>query len=244
MARMGVIEIVGVAVVFLAAGTVKGITGMGLPTVAVSLLGLWMAPSHAAALLVAPSIATNLAQCLGPHWRRLASVLWPAWLALAVVTVLMPDIAGAGSARLARRALGTVLIAYGAWGLWAPRLPSLAGRERWSGLVAGAATGAFTAWTAVFAIPLVPYLQALKLDKDALIQALGLSFMVATLALAWRLHAAQRLSMEFGVSMIVTGAAFIGLGLGSQVRARIGTVAFQRAVLTVLIALGVACWVR
>lgn len=32
---------------------------MGLPTVAVSLLGLWMAPAQAAALLVAPSLATN-----------------------------------------------------------------------------------------------------------------------------------------------------------------------------------------
>jgi uncharacterized membrane protein YfcA len=244
MARMSVIEIVGVAVVFLAAGTVKGITGMGLPTVAVSLLGLWMAPSQAAALLVAPSIATNLAQCLGPHWRRLAYTLWPAWLGLVVVTVLMPDVGAANAAPLARRALGTVLVVYGVWGLWKPRLPSLAGRERWSGLAAGAATGVLTAWTAVFAIPLVPYLQALKLDKDALIQALGLSFMVATLALAWRLHAAQRLDMEFGVSLLVTGAAFVGLGLGSGVRARIGAAAFQRAVLMVLIALGVACWVR
>lgn len=38
----------GIAVVFCAAGSVKGITGMGLPTVAVSLLALWMSPATAA----------------------------------------------------------------------------------------------------------------------------------------------------------------------------------------------------
>ena len=39
-----------VALVFLAAGTVKGISGMGLPTVSMALLGLLMAPAQAAAL--------------------------------------------------------------------------------------------------------------------------------------------------------------------------------------------------
>ena len=239
---MDLILIVAAAAVFLMAGTVKGITGMGLPTVAVSLLGLWMAPSQAAALLVAPSIATNLAQCLGPHWRRLAAILWPTWIGLVLLTLFMPDIAGPAS--LARRALGTVLIVYGAWGLWSPRLPALAGRTRWIGLAVGAASGMVAAWTAVFAIPLVPYLQALKLDKDAMIQALGLSFMIATLALAWRLHAAQRLDMDLGTSLLTIGTAFIGLWLGTQVRARISAAAFQRAILIVLIGLGVTCWVR
>ena len=51
-----------VVAVFAIAGIVKGISGMGLPTVAVSLLGLFMSPAHAAALLVLPSLATNIAQ--------------------------------------------------------------------------------------------------------------------------------------------------------------------------------------
>ena len=62
---------VWVGVVFVLAGAVKGVTGMGLPTVAVSLLGLVMLPAQAAALLVLPSLATNVAQCRGPHARRL-----------------------------------------------------------------------------------------------------------------------------------------------------------------------------
>lgn len=59
-------QLLFVVVVFVLAGGVKGVTGMGLPTVAVSLLGLWLAPAQATALLLAPSLATNVAQCRGP----------------------------------------------------------------------------------------------------------------------------------------------------------------------------------
>lgn len=59
----------GLGAVFALAGGVKGITGMGLPTAAMSLLGLWMAPAQAAALIVMPSLVTNVAQCRGPAGR-------------------------------------------------------------------------------------------------------------------------------------------------------------------------------
>lgn len=36
-------------------------------------------------------------------------------------------------------------------------------------------------------MPLVPYMQSLRLQKDELVQALGLTFGVATIALAVRL---------------------------------------------------------
>ncbi|HEY0288941.1 MAG TPA: sulfite exporter TauE/SafE family protein, partial [Pseudomonas sp.] len=44
-----------VLVAFLLAGTVKGMIGMGLPTVAMGMLGLAMLPTQAAALLIIPS---------------------------------------------------------------------------------------------------------------------------------------------------------------------------------------------
>ncbi|KEZ63227.1 membrane protein, partial [Pseudomonas amygdali pv. tabaci str. ATCC 11528] len=47
---------------FLLAGTVKGVIGLGLPTVAMGLLGLAMLPAQAAALLIIPSTFTNVWQ--------------------------------------------------------------------------------------------------------------------------------------------------------------------------------------
>lgn len=237
-----------VGVVFLLAGGVKGITGMGLPTVAMSLLGLWMAPVQAAALLVTPSLATNIAQCRGPHLWRLARRLWPGWVALALVTVFAPGLGSADTTGMAGRALGVVLVGYGAWGLWRPALPDLSRSARGWSAVAGAATGAVTAFTAVFVLPWVPYLQTLRLDKDEMVQALGLSFTVATLALGLRLQLSSPgigwQATDLTSVGIALAGAFAGLVLGERLRARLAGPVFQRALFLVFIALGAANLVR
>ncbi|MBL8350844.1 MAG: sulfite exporter TauE/SafE family protein [Burkholderiaceae bacterium] len=237
-------QFVSMSGVFVLAGGVKGITGMGLPTVAMSLLGLWMTPVQAAAMLVVPSLATNVAQCHGPHLRRLAVRLWPGWLAIAVVTIAAPGFGGTASTESAKRWLGAILIVYGAWGLWRPALPDFSRRNPWLSAVAGAATGMVTASTAVFVLPWVPYLQSLRLSKDEMVQALGLSFTVATLALAVRVQASAPpgwLSASGIVSVcLALAGAFAGLKLGEAVRGRIAGPAFQKALFIVFIALGAA----
>ena len=59
-----------VIITFVLAGAVKGVIGLGLPTIAMGLLGLAMPPAQAAALLIVPSTLTNLW-----HWRR-AGICW------------------------------------------------------------------------------------------------------------------------------------------------------------------------
>ena len=62
-----------VVAVFLLAGWVKGVVGMGLPTVAMGALGLVMAPVQAAALLVVH--ATRRAH---RHWNEPDGHVWEA----------------------------------------------------------------------------------------------------------------------------------------------------------------------
>lgn len=244
---MGTWMWVGVGLVFAAAGVVKGVSGMGLPTLAMALLGLLMSPAGAAALMVLPSLATNLAQCLGRHAGLLLRRLWPLWLALVLSTVAnpLPDLASAGPA--ARVALGIVLLLYGAWGWFKPALPPLQGlggaAAVAAGLLAGALTGVVTAATGVFVMPMVPYLQALRLEREAFIQALGLSFTLATLALALRLWRGGGMAAGLGegpgmLLLVALAAAFAGLGLGTVLRQRLPAAAFQRALYAVFVLLG------
>jgi uncharacterized membrane protein YfcA len=232
------------AAVFFVAGLVKGISGMGLPTVAMSLLGLLMPTAAAAALTTLPALATNAAQCLGPHGRLLLRLLWPAWLGLALATLLAPGLDDAALAQAAPRLLGTVLLAYGAWGLWRPQLPALHSHRRAIGALAGVVTGCVTAATGVFVLPLVPYLQMLRLERAALVQALGLSFTVATLALALRLHAGGLSVAAQAATPLALAAAFGGLAAGRLVRDRLSGPAFQRALSLVFIGLGLANFLR
>lgn len=241
---MDIWQLLMVTGVFVIAGGVKGVTGMGLPTVAMSLLGLWMTPVQAAAMLVVPSLVTNVAQCRGPHLRPLVARLWPGWVTIAIVTVAAPGLGGTASAESARRWLGAILIAYGAWGLWRPVLPDLSARGTWLSAVAGAATGAVTAFTAVFVLPWVPYLQSLRLGKDEMVQALGLSFTVATLALAVRVQVSAPQSWGSASGLLTVGLALAGavggLKLGEVLRGRLPGPAFQKALFLVFITLGVA----
>jgi uncharacterized membrane protein YfcA len=104
------------------------------------------------------------------------------------------------------------------------------------------ATGVVTASTAVFVLPWVPYLQSLRLGKDELVQALGLSFTVATLALAVRVQTSAPLwelpaSAAIAPGLALAGA-FAGLTLGERLRGRLAGLAFQKSLFIVFIALG------
>ena len=73
---------------FLIAGVVKGVIGLGLPTVSMGLLSLVMAPAKAASLLIVPSFVTNVWQlAAGPSFGRLARRLWPMLAGVVVGTL-------------------------------------------------------------------------------------------------------------------------------------------------------------
>ncbi|MFO1047762.1 MAG: TSUP family transporter, partial [Geminicoccaceae bacterium] len=85
------------------------------------------------------------------------------------------------------------------------------------GLAAGIATGAVTAVTGVFVIPAVPFLQALGLERAALIQALGLSFTLSTLGLAALLAGSGMLGGErVWQSLLALPPSLLGLLLGGR----------------------------
>jgi hypothetical protein len=140
-------HIIYVAVVFLLAGMVKGATGMGLPTVAMGLLGLVMAPMEAAALLVVPSLLTNGWQVLSgrplyPLWLRLRGMMAGICLGTLVGGALLLQAQG-GSA-----VLGLALVLYGLLGLGNVGWSVPARQEPWLAPLMGAATGVLTALAA------------------------------------------------------------------------------------------------
>ncbi|HXT07310.1 MAG TPA: sulfite exporter TauE/SafE family protein [Roseiarcus sp.] len=229
-----------VALIFLLAGLVKGVAGMGLPTVAMGLLGLVAAPAQAAALVVIPSLVTNLWQFLsGRRWLALARRTWPMLAAIGLATWESAGLmTGPGAAR-ALTWLGLVLVVYAAIGLAKIRISVPARHEAWLSAAVGAATGLVTGATGVFVIPAVPYLQALGFEKDNLVQVLGLSFTTSTLALAAGLasRGAFRLS-EAGASALCVAPALIGMTVGQAIRTRVNPATFRLIFLAGLALLG------
>lgn len=226
--------------VFFAAGLVKGIVGLGLPTISMALLALWMSPAEAAALLIVPSFLTNVWQLgpvstLRPIARRLAAMQ----IGVVAGTLAAAWWLGAPSGAWAEVALGIAVVAYAAWGLSGARLHLEPRIERIAGPLVGGATGVVTAATGVFAVPAVPYLQALGLDKTALIQAMGLSFTVSTVALAIGLAINGRLGAgNATMSLLLVLPAIAGMVAGTRIRDRMSPDVFRRCFLAGLLLLG------
>jgi uncharacterized protein len=225
--------------IFLLAGFVKGVIGLGLPAVAVGLLGLVMTPAQAAALLIVPSLATNLWQlAAGPQFLRLARRLWPMMLGICVGSWAGAGLLVGDTTGRATIALGIALALYAAFGLATLHLPPPGRAERWLSPVIGAATGLVTAATGVFTLPAVPYLQALQFEKDDLVQALGLSFTVSTLALAADLARGGALASAAGPSLLALLPASAGMLAGQWLRARVAPERFRFWFFLGLLALG------
>jgi uncharacterized membrane protein YfcA len=225
---------------FLLAGLVKGVIGLGLPTVAVGLLGLMMAPAQAAALLVVPSLVTNVWQlAAGPRFMPLLRRLWPMMAGICLGTWAGSGLLAADDGGRATMALGVALILYAAASLVTKRLHIAPGAEPWLSPLVGAATGVITAATGVLVIPAVPYLQALSLDKDDLVQALGLSFTVSTATLAASLaHEGLFHASLAGASLLALAPALLGMVLGQRLRGRLDPARFRLCFFLGLLAVG------
>ena len=225
---------------YLLAGFVKGVIGMGLPTVAIGLLGLMVTPAQAAAILVVPSLATNVWQGLaGSELRALLRRLWPMFIGICIGTFIGALMLPRGNGEQATRWLGMVLAAYAVLGLFKVHFFVPPRAEGWIGLMVGVATGVISVATGVFAIPGVPYIQALRFERDRLVQALGLSFTVSTVALALALyHAGEiRLSLAWP-ALLALAAALVGMPFGQLVRGRIPPETFRLCFFVALLVLG------
>jgi uncharacterized membrane protein YfcA len=235
-----------IAATFVVAGFVKGVTGMGLPTVAMGVLGTLMLPAQAAALLLLPSFVTNVWQLFaGPSVSALFKRLWPMMVGIVGGTLAAASfIAGAGGA-WAVVGLGAALALYAVAGLLAWRFAVPARHERWLSPAIGALTGVVTGGTGVFVVPAVPYLQGLALKKEDLVQALGLSFTVSTIALAIGLASEHAFAADdLGVSLAAVVPALIGMWIGQRVRGRISAESFRRWFFICLLGLGIQLMAR
>ena len=225
---------------FLIAGTVKGVIGLGLPTVSLALLTVAIDLPTAMALLLVPSFVTNLWQALaGGNTRLILQRLWP-FLLLATVTIWI----GAGALTRVNLSflsalLGALLMAYAGANLGGLRLTISPRQELWAGPLVGIVNGVLTGMTGSFVVPGVMFLQAIGLAREVLIQAMGMLFSLSTLALARALQRNDLLTAEHGVLSITAWLpALLGMVFGRWIRRKISEQLFRKLFFISLLVLG------
>lgn len=231
---------------FLLAGTVKGVVGLGLPTVSLALLSVSLGLTEAMSLLLVPSFVTNLWQALaGGQGTMVLKRIWP-FLVLATLSVWI----GAQALTqvdlsLLLALLGVVLMVYAMISLSGFQLNLNRQQSRWAGPVIGVINGVLTGMTGSFVVPGVMYLQAIGLARDQLIQAMGMLFTLSTLALGIVLLDKGLLSTELSMmSAVALVPALVGMVVGQSLRKHLSEQIFKRVFYVSIFALGFYIVVR
>ena len=229
-----------IAAAFLLAGFIKGVIGLGLPTVSMGLLAVTMQPSHALAIVIVPAIVTNIWQTfVGPYLRDIIRRLWPLMIGTIVGIWLNAGMLTGPYARYGTVVLGVLLVIYAIVGLSKFSFKVAPRDEKWVGGIVGVVTGLVSAATGVQVIPSMPFMQAIGMEKDELVQALGVFFTVATVALAFSLTSAGLLSASTALpGAVAMACAFAGMAIGQSVRSRLQPEVFRRWFLIAMIFLG------
>jgi uncharacterized protein len=187
-----------------------------------------------------PAIVTNIWQTfVGPYLTDIIRRLWPLLVGTAAGIWLNAGSLTGPYAHYTTIALGLLLALNAVIGLSKFNFKVAPQNEGWLGGIVGLITGMISAATGVQVIPSVPFMQAIGMEKDELIQALGVFFTVATVTLGFNLTSAGLLTaataLPGGVAM---AGSFAGMFIGQAVRSRLQPDLFRRWFQITMILLG------
>lgn len=224
---------------FVAAGLVKGATGVGYSTTALPIVALGIGLDRAMPLVLISSMASNImvmrqAGELQVTWVR----FWPLFLALLPGLALGLAALSMVDTAVAARALGVVIMLYAIYALLRPRLDIPPHLEQMLNIPVGLVNGFINGLTGSQIMPSVPYALSLRLSPDGVVQLTNICFTVSSLVMMVGLYrigfldASTLTGSAFGVI-----PAFVGVAVGSHMRTRLAPEAFRKGVLLVLMAL-------
>lgn len=235
------------ALIFMASGTVKGLSGFGMPFIAVpgATIVLNVPISQAIAWVLVSGVATNTVQLIQTRreWRVLREV-WPLVVTVLVGMTLSVQLLSVLDSRLTTLILGAVMVLSVGAQLWRGWV-ILPERRIFAMVTGGAVAGLFGGLTSFYGFPSLQVLVASGLRKDTFIFAASFLLFSGTLVLAAGLGSQGLMTpLDALISAILLVPALIGMALGQRLRRALSPEKFTRVVLFVLLATGLSLVVR
>jgi uncharacterized protein len=226
--------------VFFVAGIVKGLVGIGLPTITLALTSFVLPLSDMIALIALPTVVTNLWQAaVGGHFKKIVRRHWPLILPMVMTLFVTMWLIGRTTPQWAFLVLASILVIYGGLGLMRIRLHIHADLERPLAPIIGMISGVVAGLIGVPVVPLMPYMQALDVKPVELVQSLGVIVSVASLVLTASLLRYGLLDQRHVlVSALAVVPAVAGQIVGAQIRRRLSIEQFRQVVFWALLLTG------
>ena len=229
------------SIIFFISGIVKGIIGMGLPTISLLLLSLFLDINTAIILIIIPSLITNILQGFyGKYLKELITEYWSFFLISGFFVFFGTVFFEALNLTTTTLILSLVIIFYSLFALSGKVFSADKINNPFIKSVVFSSNGFFTGITGSLIFPGVFFFQALQFNREKLIQALGIHFTLLTLFLGLsKFYFHSFLTLKFShLSIISCIAAFTGMFLGNLISMKIEENLFKRLFLYSLIVIG------
>lgn len=219
---------------------VKGVTGVGLPMVAVPLMVQVLPVPTVIALLSVPIVSSNIFQL--NDRREIVQALkrfWSLLLVMALAVVIGAWLLVTADPKLIGALVGAIVIAFASFSMAKPEIRIPPRLEPMASPLIGLIGGLLGGISGLYAPPLVLYLVNLKLPKDCFVVTISLFYLVGQAPLYVMLADNSLFGWkEFLASAALAVPAYVGVNLGQRVRDRIDALLFTRLVLAVQIVSG------
>jgi len=239
-----------IALAILFSAFVKGALGLGFSTICLAILANIINIKLAIAIILLPSMASNLVVMFDAgHWKVSFTLFWTMLLTALIGMMIGLQILRQEDNSLSIALLGYALILYGCYGLYShykdrpfkiknsliPKLNPLI----------GITTGAINGATGSQIFPIMPYLLALDISKDILIQTINMSFTISSIVMLIALFYMGAIDTNFTLKTAIGIAPMlVGIWLGNKLRKRISEDKFKALSMVLIIILGLLLLTR
>jgi len=229
-----------IGITFFLAGGIKGVVGLGLPTISLALLAIMFDLITAIVLTLVPSLVTNVWQALsGTGGKVILQRILP-FLIMALIAIwLGAYILSSQNITLLTILLGALLITYSLLSLIGINFTLQSKYKTWAGIVLGTVNGVITGMAGVYIVPSVMYFQAIGLRRDEIVQAMGILFSLSSASMLFAYRHQGLLTMEQAVlSLYALFPALIGMYYGKKIRAYLSETTFKKILFISLLFIG------
>lgn len=241
----GTDELAIASAVLLLAGLIKGTFGLGLPMVATSLMALVLDVPRAVVLTAIPMLLANVWQA----WRdgRPGTVrrFWPFLVALVPGTWVGTELLFQVDPEILVYVMGSALFVFCGLQLTPLKLKVPAAAEPWLNPFGGFAAGVLGGLTSLFGGIVALYLLTLKMERDDFIGAIGVIYLVCSIALLSFVGlqgAMDGATALLGLAICIP--MFLGQSLGQRLRRHIAPEMFFKSVAIFLMLIGLSLILR
>ncbi len=229
-----------IAAAMLAAGFVKGVTGLGLPLVSLGLITIFLPIKEVLGIIILPLMLTNIWQVVAVR-GTLAPLrrFWPMLVAMLGGLAVGAQLVVGLDASWLYLVVGGIVTVFTALGFMHPTMRLSPRAEVPGGVAIGAVAGICGGIGGIWGPPISMYLLALDLKKDDFIGTVGLVWFLGALPLGL-FYALNGIVGSHNV--MYSAAACIpsvaGLLVGQRIRRRIPQESFRKVLMATLFVIG------